>query len=174
MLTEPNFLAATSIRIMEQLAGLAGGLSGQQYCNALDLLGGSSIGKHYRHIIECIQCLQNSKGMVNYDARPRNTEIENNKHLAVETIEGVIAMLKNTGNHDRELVYKADFSATGNEEITATTSYFRELAYNIEHAVHHMAIIQMAVKHYYPGIKLEKDFGVAASTLRYRQAICAQ
>jgi hypothetical protein len=174
MPSEPTvFLTAASIRVLNQLGRLALMLDKSQYCKNLELLSHGTIGKHYRHIIEFFQCLQHAGSTVDYDARGRNAGLENDNLLASQAIEGLIELLKNT-HEDKALSYTTDFSGTGNEAITAPTSYLRELSYNIEHAVHHMAIIQMVIKHYYPAIVLEKDFGVAASTLRYRQIECAQ
>lgn len=135
----------------------------------LDLLGGNTIGKHYRHIIEFYQCLIKNVEVVNYDKRLRNTDIENSPVIANAIIEEILKHLKAENISDRQLCYCADFSETGNEEISVNTSFGRELAYNIEHAVHHMAILQMVVKHYFKEIELEEGFGVAASTLRYQQ-----
>ena len=42
-----------------------------------------------------------------------------------------------------------------------------ELVYNIEHAVHHMAIIRIAVQHEFPDLALDDEFGYATSTLKY-------
>jgi hypothetical protein len=59
------------------------------------------------------------------------------------------------------------------EEILVNTSIERELIYNIEHAIHHMAIIQIAVKHYFKYIDLNKNFGIAYATIKHHEK-CAQ
>jgi hypothetical protein len=59
------------------------------------------------------------------------------------------------------------------EFVTIDTTFFRELAYNIEHAVHHMAIVKIGVREVAPYITLDKDFGVAASTIRHKEAIAS-
>jgi predicted RNase H-related nuclease YkuK (DUF458 family) len=53
---------------------------------------------------------------------------------------------------------------TEQQSSSVQSSLYRELAYNIEHATHHMAIMQIAVKHCYPFVQLETSFGVAFST----------
>jgi hypothetical protein len=50
------------------------------------------------------------------------------------------------------------------------TNYFRELTYNIEHAVHHMAIIKIGIREVANYVTLPADFGIAASTIRYKEA----
>jgi len=55
------------------------------------------------------------------------------------------------------------------------SSYFRELQYNIEHAIHHMAIIKIAIGACFTEVELPANFGVAYSTVRYqKQLACAQ
>jgi hypothetical protein len=40
--------------------------------------------------------------------------------------------------------------------------------YNIEHNVHHLAIIKIAMKQAFPEIKTAENLGVAASTLEFK------
>lgn len=162
-------LLSASHGVLTQLHRLALSLSTTQYTMPLDLLGGNTIGKHYRHIIEFYQCLMRDAEVVNYDKRLRNTDIENSPVIANSIIEEIVTQLNAEKIADRQLFYNADFSETGTEAICVTTSFGRELAYNIEHAMHHMAILQMVVKNYFKDIELEEGFGVAASTLRYQQ-----
>jgi hypothetical protein len=57
-----------------------------------------------------------------------------------------------------------------NEEcITIETNYFRELTYNIEHAVHHMAIMKIGIREVAGQVVIPTSFGVATSTIRYRE-----
>ena len=44
----------------------------------------------------------------------------------------------------------------------------RELVYNIEHAVHHMAMIKIGLRQIAPEILIDKNFGVAQSTVNNR------
>ena len=68
---------------------------------------------------------------------------------------------------------KVCYSRDGDEAVELTTSLKRELIYNIEHAVHHMAIIKIAIKESLPHIALPEDFGIAYSTIKYQKE-CAQ
>ena len=61
------------------------------------------------------------------------------------------------------------YNLNDEEAITIETNYYRELIYNIEHAVHHMAIMKIGIHEVAPYISLPADFGVAASTIRYKK-----
>ena len=45
----------------------------------------------------------------------------------------------------------------------------RELVYNIEHAIHHMALIKIGIKEVAPQLQLPEGFGVANSTIRHKK-----
>ncbi|WP_339837617.1 hypothetical protein [uncultured Flavobacterium sp.] len=62
----------------------------------------------------------------------------------------------------------------GHENInySISTNYERELLYNLEHSIHHQALIKVAVLKN-PSIKICENFGVAKSTIEYRNQ-CVQ
>lgn len=61
-----------------------------------------------------------------------------------------------------------EFSYEGDEQLI-TTNLYRELIYNLEHAVHHMAIMKIAMPEIAPYIVLPPDFGIALSTIQYHK-----
>lgn len=164
-----EILLSASLHVLKQLKQLAQSLGVEQYSQPLPLLSGNTIGKHYRHIIEFYQCLLTGNEYVNYDKRERNAELEINNQLAAQTLQNIMDALQKITVIDAELTYEADFDSGGGQNIKVKSSMGRELAYNIEHAVHHMAIIKIVVGQYFSNLMLEENFGVAASTLRYQQ-----
>jgi RNA-binding protein YhbY len=58
------------------------------------------------------------------------------------------------------------------EELLIDTNYNRELLYNLEHCIHHQALIKVAVLQN-DAITIDANFGVARSTIEYRKQ-CAQ
>ncbi len=162
-------LKPASINSLRQLLDLLTQLSMEQYASCFPLLSGNSIGKHYRHVVELYQEFFNGflKGEVNYDQRKRNLQLETDINQASLAIKDLISLIESL-QEDRPLMVCASFI---NEELVSLpSSRSRELAYNLEHAIHHMAIVQICVKHYYPFIQLSPDFGLAYSTIKFNQS----
>jgi uncharacterized damage-inducible protein DinB len=161
-------LKNSSVFNLKQLVGLVNQLSNEQYTDEFPLLSGNSMGKHIRHVIELYQEFFAGllHGEVNYDNRQRNLQLETNKSLAIITFDQVILEIENLSKDD-VLVVKANFG--GESTIELKSSICRELAYNLEHAIHHMAILQICVKHYFPFVVLSPDFGLAYSTIKFNQ-----
>jgi uncharacterized damage-inducible protein DinB len=50
-----------------------------------------------------------------------------------------------------------------------TTTFQRELTYLIEHSIHHLAIISIALRDSFATIEVPKYFGVAFSTIIHQE-----
>jgi uncharacterized damage-inducible protein DinB len=151
-----------------QLVDQINQLTYDEYTRPIELLGGSTIGAHTRHIVELYQQLQTGydSAVIDYDNRKRNSEIEKNVDTAAESIAMIIANLerKNKALYVRSL-YQGD-----GQPIEST--YLREMVYNIEHCVHHQAMIKIGFLELGRSLK-NVNFGVAQSTVNYRKQ-CAQ
>lgn len=131
-------------------------------------LSNATIGEHMRHIIELLGELLNhyESGSINYDKRKRDIIIQSNTEEAIKTLKKYRSELDKP---NKSLSLRNNcFSATE----TLETNYFRELLYNLEHSIHHQALIKVAL-YRLPHIKISDSFGIAPSTLEYRKK-CAQ
>jgi hypothetical protein len=142
-------------------------VSKELYTKPSVFLDNGTIGKHTRHIIELVQCLiiGYASGKVNYDKRERNLTIETDVDFAIECLNGCIAQINKA---DKKIMLAYEI---GEKTITTTTTYFREIMYNIEHCTHHQALIKVAFNEF--KISIDKNFGVATSTIKYRKQ-CVQ
>jgi hypothetical protein len=157
--------------LLLQLRNVLENLSDGQYAAPVDLLSEATIGQHVRHIIEFFQELDHGyeEGTVNYDQRSRNHVLEINRCLAIDLLmETALAV----DRPDKELELLAHLSPGDAGAVVIRTNYFRELLYNIEHMVHHMALLRIGINGV-AKIILPANFGVAPSTIKFRQA-CAQ
>jgi hypothetical protein len=150
-----------------QLSGSINHLDGNQYNYVCKNLSGNTIGQHVRHIIEMFQCLETGyhTGEVDYEKRKRDRKIETDNVLACELLSEIIQKL---GTVNRNLFLLTYYDDKGNEPERIATNYFRELAYNLEHTIHHMALIRVGLREI-GDIPVDDSYGVAASTIKYRR-----
>jgi hypothetical protein len=75
---------------------------------------------------------------------------------------------------DPQQICMLDCEEHGQGDYLVSSTVGRELIYNIEHTIHHLAIVKIALKAILPSLELPEHFGVAPSTIRHRQEACAQ
>ena len=157
--------------IFVQLADSLNQLSQEEYSQPCKTLFNNTIGQHVRHIIELFQCLEKGyeSGVVNYEKRKRDTAIEADKELASRLLLEVHGGLS---KENKALTLEASYDDHTTDPILFDTNYNREIAYNLEHTIHHMALIRVGINEI-SSIELPEDFGVASSTVKYRKQ-CAQ
>ncbi len=170
-----NFRSYMSIKpavdeIFNQLSWLLAQLSNDEYSQVSPQLNGASVGQHVRHTLEFFKCLiDGSKtGSVNYDLRERDIFLESNTLQAKALIEELIGSFDSM--EEKQEIDLIQSYGEGSEPICAQSNVLRELVYNLEHAVHHMALIRIGLREVKPKLKLEDSFGVASSTIRYKKS----
>lgn len=139
-----------------------------------EVLSGFTIGQHFRHILEFYVCLKKGtgSGVICYDSRERNIQIETDKRYASGIIENITEFLSSLQTN-RDLVLKANYSVSSDEQMEISSSLYRELAYALDHTVHHLAIVKIALSEEKESAIMDENLGVAPSTIRYREQ-CAQ
>jgi hypothetical protein len=157
--------------VFVQLSATLDQLSQEQYVQPCQTLLNATIGQHLRHIIELFQCLENGydEGLVNYEKRKRDVTIETRKDLASTLLSEIHRGLDRPNKVlDLEACYEED----AENPIIIATNFYREIAYNLEHTIHHMALIRVGISEV-ADISLPAEFGIASSTIKYRKE-CAQ
>jgi hypothetical protein len=153
---------------LNELIDLLRQLSDDAYSMPCAELSNATIGEHMRHIIEMFQCLetQYESGIINYDNRERNRRIQTEVNFALAKI---LEIKNDLYKSDKKLELQQIIDG---EEIRIESNYFRELLYNLEHCIHHQALIKVAILQQ-PELVVNENFGVARSTIEYRNQ-CAQ
>ena len=146
------------------------------YQTPMSILSGATIGQHTRHIIEFYNCLVEQSGkynipVISYALRRRDYLVETAPERALSYVNEICERLAEL-NPDAECML--DCSEHGQANLLVPSTIGRELVYTIEHTIHHLAIVKIALKTIAPSIVLPEHFGVAPSTIRYRQESCAQ
>lgn len=149
-------------------------LTNEQYQFPSHTLFGATIGQHVRHILEFYQSALNGlkTNIVNYDNRKRNLLIETETDYAIKIIDEINVSLKQI-SFDKFLILEGDFCAEEGEQIKLQTSFYRELAYCLEHSIHHQALIKVGLLELESLSFIDDTFGLAPATIRYRK-LCAQ
>ncbi len=144
------------------------------YTRPLALFHGSTVGQHFRHILEFYTCLLEgaAAGQVDYSSRKRNAVLSENTAAATAVLEYVADKI---GHLDEQqlLRIESEFSEheTDSERAFYTSSMGRELQYAFDHAVHHLAIIRMGIETHFPEVPVDPELGVAPSTLKYQRVL---
>ncbi len=156
--------------IVVQIVKYLGNLNTVQYSQNISILSENSIGKHIRHILEGLESLENGylTGIVNYDNRIRQEVYEQDISAAQNRFLEILESLEN--HEEKELFIAADYSGDESKVALLTSSYNREIAYNLEHAIHHLAILKIATKFAFPEITIPQNFGIAYSTLKFQNS----
>lgn len=154
--------------VLNELLDILSQLTNEQYSEPQPQLSGASIGAHVRHILELFVCLVNQYDAdeVNYELRARDLSIQSDRTVAAKVIQSLFQELDKP---NKELMLTQSFDQG---ILKMKTNYHRELAYNLEHCVHHQALIRVALLSM-PEVVFEDHFGVARATIQYRKQ-CAQ
>lgn len=171
----PNQLAAlhSNIHFINQGIELLNSISDDLYTKNNGPFNKSGIGRHFRHIIEHYFSLLDSGyiGMIDYDARERDLQLENDRSFMIQSLQEVIKSLRLLEKSPELLRNKIKIRSNegvGEENSPLSESnILRELQFLISHTVHHYALIGLILETL--GFKPDENFGVAPSTLKYEQ-----
>lgn len=172
-MSEPMSLIADNIAYLQQMLELLLGMSDELYCNAVPLAFQSSVGAHVRHCVEHYESFLGAwrSGKIDYDARPRDVRVERERAYAITRIEADITALQQMPQFEAERTIQVQHASNAEHGTVAAWSHSsvpRELQFLVSHTVHHYALIAMMLRA--QGFEPSADFGVAPSTLKYRQA----
>lgn len=163
------------IENLDQLRDLLEVMPGEVYTHKSVCLSGATIGGHMRHILEFYTCLldgamqeNNAQAtlVVNYGKRARDKEIETWPEKALATIDFICEQLSSVRNRPEAVYYEGQHDIATDTTIRIRSSFDRELLYNLEHAIHHQALIRVSLLEQDLEGLIDKNFGVAPSTIR--------
>ncbi len=158
----------SSLQTLEQFKEVLLQLPADCYSKPCKTLSQATIGQHTRHIIELYQCLiaGHDSGVFSYDKRKRNKKIEIDLNFAIQQLTQIQLLLEKPNKK-----VGVNFGLDGREE-KLESNYYREVMYNLEHTIHHKALIKVGINEL-SAILLPESFGVAPSTMQYREQ-CVQ
>ncbi len=156
--------------LLAQLTSVITQLESEDFSRPSTILNGATLGQHSRHTIEFFLCLVDGRneGQINYDHRKHDPLIEQEAELALRVIADIQEFLHKEES-DFPLLLTANYSMIDESDVAMPSSFYRELAYNIEHTIHHMALLKIAIQAEFSYVQLPPYFGVASSTVRHQQ-----
>ena len=139
-------------------------LNSEQYQAGFKPAFQSTIGAHFRHLLEHYLCFfsQLDSGQLCYDKRQRDPCLEQDIDYALACIEGLIAQFGNLKETDVSPSISLDDEHL-NESLESNV--YRELLFLQSHTVHHYAIIAAISRAL--GFEPEQGFGVAIQTRNF-------
>ncbi len=154
-------LIAFNLHLLEQAQALAA----EHYSPGRPPYAGL-VGSHLRHVIEHSEALlfPNLVGSVNYDARPRDADLETSPNLARARLQALQRALTSTAAEDlaAPLQVHGQGGIEGEHRFQVTSSMGRELAFVASHTIHHFAMLVGHCQQH--GIPMPEGFGKAAAT----------
>lgn len=161
------------LAVVQQINHVLEQLEPHEYRRQLPEFEGSTLGQHFRHILEFYTCLFDGalSARIDYSSRQRNHTLSENPQAALAALDYIADTVKQQDER-QWLNVESDFSDEPIEFLRRPiymSSMGRELQYAFDHAVHHLAIIRMGLEVYFPEIQVDEDLGVAPSTLKYKK-----
>jgi len=168
-------LSNTLLRYLDQAADLVTSLDDTGYLQPEPMAMHASIGGHLRHVLEHIEPILDTPadGLLDYDARPRDKEVETSRVCALGRTRQLQESLRAMPDEwENDLLRIRNRVAVEEDAVcVAPSSRARELIYAIAHTVHHLALIRVMCN--LRGIALPENFGYAPSTLHHLKTLAS-
>jgi hypothetical protein len=149
-------------QVLDQALALVGGHAGP---GAPPFAG--PVCAHLRHVVEHYEALVNGQplGVVDYDGRPRDRQLETSPTLARDRLLGLRQVLGQWTPDmlDRPVRVLGQGGIIGDFDFCVTSSVGRELAFLASHAVHHFALLAEHLQRH--GVPVPTHFGKAPGTV---------
>jgi hypothetical protein len=159
-------LIEANIEALQRGAQLLLRIDDATYQQRLGTVFNGSIGAHVRHNLDFyLSLLDGLPGAdIDYEQRRRDPVIEVDRASAVDLITQICERLRHTREPAGTLQVRVSARA-GSSAAGAVTSLSRELDSLLSHTIHHYAIVAIMCR--LSGVRVDEQFGVAPSTLRY-------
>ncbi|MDA3872566.1 MAG: hypothetical protein PF795_01205 [Kiritimatiellae bacterium] len=169
-MNEPQLRTALK-DLLDQTHDLLNVIDDKTYIHQDPLVMNATIGGHVRHVLEHIEPILDTpeEGVLDYDARPRDREVETSRVAARRRVEQLSERLDaHPSEWETHRLRIRNRVATGGGEAPVVPSFrARELMYAVGHTLHHYAIIRVICN--LQKIEVAKEFGFAPSTLHHRK-----
>lgn len=164
-------LLKENVDALQQALDLLPFLTEAQYCERLPTCFNASIGGHIRHNVDhYLSFLAGfTIGVIDYEARVRDTRIETDRDYALNVLGSICDRLQTLPAVNKSLRIRMENTDDGDVSAWGESTARRELQFLMSHTIHHYALVAVSCR--ILGVEPHPDFGVAPSTLRYRDSL---
>jgi uncharacterized damage-inducible protein DinB len=153
--------------LLEQLRDLITLLPTAMYLARPAARVSGSVGEHVRHCLDHVAALTALEGEeLSYDVRGRGTRVEVDPMTAVNEIERLCFRLDHLPDDDQRSITLSAMLEPDAPAATMRSTVARELAFVIQHTIHHCALIAVLLE--WQGWRVPYGFGVAPATAAAR------
>ena len=162
------------IDVLQQAVDLLNTISSEDFQKVMQPHLSGSIGQHIRHVVDHYLALESGfeSGLIDYNQRNRDANIEVSVVAAKETIQAVQAWFATLTSADLqksiEVRSEISISARINDDCASTLA--REIMFVSSHAIHHYSII--GIIRSIQGQSVPEFFGYAPATISYLTDRC--
>jgi hypothetical protein len=165
-----------NIEVLRQTLWLIGELDDAQYVHVERRLSTASIGAHVRHNLDHYRLFLAGlpSGLIDYDARDRDTPVESDRRAAADAVRTLIAGLAALPREalTRIVAIRQQGSPEPGRFDGCDSRVDRELLFLQSHAVHHHALMALLARA--QGLAIPESFGMAPSTIEWLHRHAAQ
>lgn len=174
-----------NIEAIHQGIDLISALSDEQYVHIASPYVSSSIGMHFRHVVDMYSALMTSDScqqetdIVDYDVRRRGALIEDRRDIAIKELRSLERWIMNLSDSEiascdsdaivkqkqQSISLKSEVTLSDSCSVIVESSLIRELIFVGSHAVHHYALISVIAK--LQGVALNDSLGIAPATATF-------
>lgn len=164
-------VAAAADAILDQCQRFIRATPADCYAKPCDTVGGGTVGKHARHVLDHFRCAISTAACdpIDYDTRVRGGSVETDPDAACEQIDDLRRCLGSMSDADLHEQVTTRVMLTGDgtcEDLKSTRG--REVFFATHHAIHHHAMMNTIGREF--GIDIPEGFGMAPSTLKFESA----
>ncbi|MEM9374299.1 MAG: DinB family protein [Planctomycetota bacterium] len=164
-------VAAAADAILDQCQRFIRATPADCYAKPCDTVGGGTVGKHARHVLDHFQCALATASCdpIDYDHRVRGGTVETDPDAACDQIASLREQLRALTDEALHETVTTRVMLTGDgacEDLKSTRG--REVFFATHHAIHHHAMMKTIGNEL--GIDIPDGFGMAPSTLNFETA----
>ena len=173
-----NCIITGNREVLQQGTALLLSLTDEQYTTNIETYACSSIGQHFRHILDMYQAVlpalasaQPERGItmvVDYDNRRRGASVETQRQSAIDELYSIRQHI------DRRVAplclpidVKTEVCIESTQYSLIPSNLARELAFISSHAIHHFALIKVIAKML--GADIDETVGLAPASATFER-----